>query len=115
MNRVDQPLWCRVRGQLEEWFREYPMDAAADLAGRFRDSNPLQHFAAWWELYLFTLYRRLGYSVTVHLTVSGTAKQPDFLVTRGDEELYVEAAAVFSGIVDESRHGEREGWIYDLG
>ncbi|MDQ3763492.1 MAG: hypothetical protein M3460_18245 [Actinomycetota bacterium] len=26
----------------------------------------------------------------------------------------MEAAVVFSGIVDEGRHGESEGWIYDL-
>lgn len=114
LNRVDQPFWCRVRDQLEEWFGEYPMDAAADLAGRFRDFDSRQHFAAWWELYLFTLYRRLGYSVTVHPTVAGTTAQPDFLVVRGDEELYVEAAVVFSGIEDEQRHAAREAWIYDL-
>lgn len=114
MNRVDQLFWCRVRDQLEEWFGEYPMDVAADLVGRFRDSDPRQHVAAWWELYLFTLYRRLGYSVTVHPNVSGTTAQPDFLVVRDDEELYVEAAVVFSGIVDEERHNAREAWIYDL-
>lgn len=114
MNRVDQPFWSRVRDQLEEWFGAYPMDAAADLAGRFRDSDSRQHFAAWWELYLFTLYRRLGYSVLVHPPVAGTTAQPDFLVVRGDEELYVEAAVVFSGVVDEERHGAREAWIYDL-
>jgi hypothetical protein len=114
MNRVDRPFWRRVRDQLEEWFREYPMDAAADLAGRFRDSDSRQHFGAWWELYLFTLYSRLGYLVAVHPTVSGTTAQPDFLIARGDEELYVEAAVLFSGIVDEGRHDEREAWIYDL-
>jgi hypothetical protein len=114
MNRVDQQFWSRVRDQLEEWFADYPLDAAADLVGRFRDSDPRQHHAAWWELYLFTLYRRLGYSVTVHPTVAGTTAQPDFLVVRGDEELYVEAAVVFSGIVDEQRHAAREAWIYDL-
>lgn len=114
MNRVDQPFWRRVREQLEAWFDEYPPDATADLVGRFRDFDPRQHFAAWWELYIFTLYRKLGYSVTVHPTVSGTTTQPDFLVARDDEELYVEAAVVFSGIADESRHGNREAWIYDL-
>jgi hypothetical protein len=31
MNRVDQPFWSRVRDQLEEWFGDYPVDAAADL------------------------------------------------------------------------------------
>jgi hypothetical protein len=114
MNRVDQPFWRRVRDQLEEWFGEYPKDVAADLVGRFRDFDPRQHFAAWWELYLFTLYRRLDYSVAVHPAISGTAAQPDFLIARGNEELYVEAAVVFSGIADKSRHGNREAWIYDL-
>ncbi len=114
MNRVDRPFWRRVRDQLEEWFSEYPQDAAADLVSRFRESDPGQHFAAWWELYLFTLYRRLGYSVTVHPTVTGTTTQPDFLVVRDDEQLYVEAAAVFSGIVDKEQNGDGKAWIYDV-
>lgn len=115
MNRVDQPLWARVREVLDAWFAEYPRDAASDLEARFRDADPRQHFAAWWELYLFTLYRRLGYGVTVHPAVAGSSSQPDFLIARQGEELYVEAAIVNSGIVDdENRHGAREGWIYDL-
>jgi hypothetical protein len=115
MNRVDQPLWARIRDVLDGWFAEYPRAAAADLRARYRAADSRQHVAAWWELYLFTLYRRLGYGVTVHPTVPGRSGQPDFLITRQGEEIYVEAAVVNSGVVDdEDRHGAREGWIYDL-
>ena len=115
MNRVDQPLWARVRDVLDVWFADYPRDAAADLRARYRDADSRQHVAAWWELYLFTLYRRLGYSVTVHPSVPNGSGQPDFLIARQGEELYVEAVAVNSGVVDgDGRHGARESWIYDL-
>lgn len=114
MNRVHQAFWARVREVLDSWFAEYPRDARPDTAARFRDADPRQHFAAWWELYLFTLYRRLGYAVQVHPTVPGSSGKPDLLVARADDELYIEAAVVNSGIVDdEGRHAAREAWIYD--
>ncbi|WP_084434776.1 hypothetical protein [Kibdelosporangium aridum] len=92
MNRVNQPFWRRVREQLEIYFQNYPKDDALDVANRFKDDDPQQHYAAWWELYLFALYSRLGYSVTPHPDVEGTTKKPDFMLTRGDQEFYVEGA-----------------------
>ncbi len=82
MNRVDQPLWARVREVLDAWFAEWPRGEATDLAARFQDADSRQHYPAWWELYLFTLYRRLGYSVRrsserpAHLRASGFSDRP---------------------------------------
>jgi hypothetical protein len=82
------------------------------VSGRFRDRQHDQHLGGWWELYLHRLFQRLGYAVEVHPEVEGVSARPDFLLHRdGQPVAYVEAAVFFSGIVEDGRHGEREGWI----
>ncbi|MDY6870066.1 MAG: hypothetical protein SV966_05780 [Actinomycetota bacterium] len=58
--------------------------------------------AAWWELYVFALFQRLGFEVPspwqateveVHPSVPGTGSKPDFRVSRGADGMYVECAA----------------------
>ncbi len=111
MNRVDQKFWSRVRGQLDLWFSEFPNDEAEDLRGRFRDGDPTQHKAAWWELYLYRLFRQLGFQIEVHPDLPNTSAHPDFRITGPNGSFLLEAAAVFSGVMGEARHGEREEWI----
>jgi hypothetical protein len=112
-NRVAGPTWTRIRRTLDGWFADYPVEHSADLRGRFRSNREGAHASAFWEMYLHHLFGRLGYEVTVHPTVPDTTRQPDFEITRGDERLYVEAAVVFSGIVDEEADPVRDGWIMD--
>jgi hypothetical protein len=102
LNRVTGPVWQRQRDLLEDWYREFP-DPSEDLRERFRSRDPRQHYPAWWELYVHALFRALGFTVTVHPNVPETTGHPDFLVERGRSSFYVEAAAVFSGIVSPSR------------
>lgn len=111
LDRVDQKFWGRIRDELEKWFAEYPADGAADLRGRFRDKDPAQHFAAWWELYLHRLFKQLGFRVEIHPELAEVSGRPDFRVTGPDGPFLIEAATTFSGIVDEERNGTREGWI----
>jgi hypothetical protein len=113
LNRVSRPEWGRVRELVEEWFAEYPESSQADLRSRFRDNDIGQHYGAWWELYVYTLYRRLGYQVSIHPVLTSTSRQPDFLVTRGDWSMYVECVVYLSvaGPVNGQAAGERS-WIF---
>jgi hypothetical protein len=114
LNRASGIVWSRIRAVCEAWFSAYPAAHAADLRGRFRSKHAGAHLRAWWELYLHHLFTSLGYNIDVHPAVAGTDNRPDFLLRRGRERLYVEAAVVFSGIVDDDgRNGVREGWIID--
>jgi hypothetical protein len=113
LNRAAGLVWERIREVLDAWFAAYPADHAADLRGKFRSKRAGQHSAAWWELYLHHLFGRLDYDVQVHPEIPHTSARPDFLLSRGEERLFVEAAVVFSGIVDEQRDGMREGWVID--
>lgn len=111
MNRVDQPFWERIRDELEGWFAGYPREHAPDLRARFRNAAPAQHFAAWWELYVHRAFTQLGFGVEVHPALPETSRRPDFRVTGEGDSFLVEAATTFSGIVDDERHAERDGWI----
>jgi hypothetical protein len=112
LNRVAGHFWSTIRDELDRWFVGYPASDALDLRNRFRSPRPDQHWAAWWELYLYRTFEALGFAVEVHPEIAGTDRRPDFRLRRKDT-LYVEATTVFSGIVDENRNPDREAWIVD--
>lgn len=112
LNRVDLPFWTEVRRVLEGWFARYPLHEAGELRKRFRSSLPGQHWAAWWELYLHELFRRLGYELAVHPALPDSTKTPDFELRQGSSRFYLEAAVVFSGIKDDG-DGAAPPWLLD--
>jgi hypothetical protein len=110
LNRADGPAWQRVRDLAEAWYGEHP-DPDGDLRARFRNVDIHQHAPAWWELYTYTLFRRLGYAVTIHPMIPGASGRPDFLVTKDDSKAYVECVALFE---DGSRRStDSESWLKD--
>jgi hypothetical protein len=118
LNRVAGERWSSVRELLEDWFREYPDDTPADksktkLRKAFRKGDEGQHLGAWWELYIYTLYRRLGYLVTVHPEVPGIPTRPDFLVTSGASSMYVECTVVSATDGPITQNPAIEAAIYD--
>jgi hypothetical protein len=113
-NRADGVIWEHIRNTLDAWFAGYPAEHAADLRGRFRSKREGAHVGAFWELYLHRLLHRMGYEVAVHPAVPDSSHQPDFEIARAGERLYVEAAVVCSGIVDDDADPVREGWIMDI-
>jgi hypothetical protein len=65
-------------------------------------------------LYTYTLFRRLGYQVSIHPELTNTSRQPDFLVIRDDVSMYVECVVFLSGLgpVRGQGGGERS-WIFE--
>jgi hypothetical protein len=106
MNRVDRVDWARVREELEAWYSEY-RDSDNDLRNRFQSQREDQHYGAWWELYVYTFYRRLRYAVDVHPTMPNGTK-PDFVVTREGVSTYVECKAIPA-----KPRSAHEAWILD--
>ena len=103
LNRVAGPFWQRVRDFSDEAFAAYPSEAAEDLRARFRDSSWSSHIGAWWELYLFTLFRRLGYEVEVHPDLPGVTTHPDFRCRSVAGTFLVEARHVAAGLRSDSK------------
>lgn len=113
LNRVARPQWALVRELIEDWFSEYPAVAQADMRGRLQNDDYTQHIGAWWELYTYKLFRCLDYRVAIHPMLASTSRQPDFLVTRGEDSMYVECVVFLSslGPVRGGGSGER-AWIF---
>ena len=108
LDRVAGPHWDRVRSLLEVWFSDHPKEVKSELGKRFTDKHNGQHAGAWWELYVASLFRHLGYDVVSHPTVDGSDSKPDFLVTRESAAFYVECTVTAAG----GKPGTLE-WIYD--
>src|SRR5271165_6161931 len=83
LNRRAGAPWDRVRDHLESCYAAFPDEHKHGLVTRLRNDDERQHLPAWWELYTFTLFDRLGYAVEVHPELPGSKKNPDFLVGKG--------------------------------
>jgi hypothetical protein len=110
LNRSEGALWDQTRALLESWYADYS-DLDGDLRGRFQQDALSQHMGAWWELYIYTLFRRLGYEIEVHPALPGTKKNPDFLLTRDSTKLVVECAVM----LEEAQWGNSDGksWVLE--
>lgn len=102
-------FWDRVRDHLELCYAAFPEEHKAGLVSRLRKNDERQHLPAWWELYVFTLFDRLGYEIEIHPGLPGSNNKPDFLVTKGSSSMYVEAAVVFNGDLD----ADAWNWVCD--
>lgn len=110
LRRADGPQWDRVRATLEEWYKQYP-DPDGDLRNRFRQADARQHSAAWWELYIYTLLRSLGYTVEVHPSIPGSSRRPDFRATDELSTVYIECVTAFDG--PHTAKADAEAWLKD--
>ncbi len=111
LNRAAGDSWQAARELLDAWYAKYP-DATGDLRARFRQDDSRQHVAAWWELYVYTLFVKLGYSVDVHPSIDGTDHQPDFGVSKhGADTMYVECAALLEDASEFVSDGQ--AWVFD--
>ena len=81
LNRSGRPAAGRVRSLMNKWYMEYPECSRADIRGRFQYSDPGQHVGALNELFLFALFRRLGYEVDVAPPGSSNRSRPDLALT----------------------------------
>lgn len=113
LNRSARPEADQIRDLLDGWFASYPDDQKRDLKSRFARPEYSEHLGAWWELYVFNLYRTLGYSVDVHPRILGSTHRPDFLVYNSEESFYVECTAVSPADHSGAPNLKGQNWIQD--
>lgn len=113
LDRIAGAYWDQVRELVEEWFTHVPETERPDLRSRLRSKDDRQGDAAFFELYLHESLRRAGYAVEFHPEVTDTPRRPDFLATKGDSRLYVEATIPSAS--DESvRQNKITSQVYDV-
>lgn len=88
-NRSARPAVARIREVLQEWFDRYPVAEQEELWRRFR----ADFAAAFFELFLHELLRRLGIEPIPHPFLDAqTKRRPDFLaVSPGGKRFLLEA------------------------
>jgi hypothetical protein len=112
LNESCLPDVVNIRDLLEEWFADYPTGEQQNLKNTLQNEAYSHHLGAWWELYVFTVYRKLGFSVDLHPAVPGTDGRPDFLVTKDDASYYVECTVVSPSEHNGARDEPSERWIH---
>lgn len=95
LNRAAGDDWQHVRDVLSVWLDQYPEEDRPTLVSRFRRTDRRGFLGAFWELYLHEVFRRLGFEIALHPTVSGATHRPDFLLRLGTAVTYVEAMTIF--------------------
>ena len=114
LNRTARSEFAQVRDVLETWFTKYPLVEQVDLSARFRSNINHQHQAAFFELFLHELLLRLDCQITIHPTIAGTSKVPDFLANpRIASRFYVEATVATNKSTTQNAAEARENAAYD--
>ena len=92
LNRSARRSASNIRATITDWASHYPSDGREELRARFRTSNDSQHYAVFYELFLYELLLRLGCRIALHPELDESTKRPDFLVeTPEGSKFYLEA------------------------
>lgn len=98
-----------IRKILNDWFSIYPGKEKHELKCRFKDSFT----SAFYELFLFKLFRELGFNITVHPEIKNTQKRPDFLMQKSGIEFYLEAKEAKEVSAAQQAQKNRYDQVYD--
>ena len=99
----------KVRNTLDGWFCNYPDNEKKELKNRFKkDFN-----SAFYELFLYELFSKLGYNIIIHPDLTSSPKKPDFLISKDDLEIYVEAKVVTNKTKEQEATDRKINEFYD--
>jgi hypothetical protein len=98
-----------IRNKLNEWFKEYPEAEKKS----FKNSFKKQFDDCFFELFLFKFFQNLGFNILVHPKLERTTKRPDFLITKENLELYVEAKIVKDKSTQQENLERKMNQLYD--
>ena len=120
-----------VRRLLNDWFEQYPESDRERLESELKQSNH-NYQAAFWELYVYILLKRLGFIVEIHPELSEVTRRPDFRISnQAGGSIIVEAATTaprseidsavqnrkdsFLEVIDRIRHPLFQLWLSESG
>ncbi len=109
-DRNNQSHISNVRDILNNWFSKYPLHEQTELKSRFKKDFE----SALYELYLFNLFIQLGFDITIHPTLPNTTKHPDFLLSKNEIQICVEAKIITGKTKEEKAKEQIKSMLYDL-
>lgn len=96
LNRSARAVFQYIREVLDGWFRNYeaPPDKRHHLWTDFRSDRDTKHLSAFFELYLYHLFKNQGFDVKVE--PEWEQGRPDFLLTSAEgKEILLEATGIY--------------------
>lgn len=99
----------KVRNTLQDWFCNYPKEEKKELKSRFKKDFD----SAFYELFLYELFSKLGYKIIIHPDLPSSPKKPDFLICKDDLEIYVEAKVVKNKTNEQEAFERKINEFYD--
>lgn len=109
-NRSSRVDIGKIRLQIEQWFQAYPEIEKEDLKNTFKNNFD----AGFFELFLYTLFYRMGYKLTIHPAVPNSKKTPDFLLSGFGHEFYLEAKVSYYESEVERSSAKRLNSLYEM-
>jgi hypothetical protein len=94
LDRVDDVYFGRVRSLAEEWFAHLPVDHAGTFRRQFMTSDAAAADAAFFELYVHEVLRRLGFALSYEAELATSTHRPDYRAERSDATMFVEVRTV---------------------
>lgn len=98
-----------IRKVLNKWFDNYPLPEKSELKSRFKNTFS----SAFYELFIYTLFRHQGFEISIHPEVPNSNKRPDFLLKKDGIEFYLEAKEAKDESTEQQSIKRRINQIYD--
>ena len=99
----------KVRDVLNLWFDNYPDEEKPELKSRFKKTFS----SAFFELFIFNLFKNQGFDIIVHPRVPNSNRRPDFLLVKNGVEFYLEAKVAKGESEEQESFKHRINQIYD--
>ncbi|KIQ20904.1 hypothetical protein RT99_12860 [Flavobacterium sp. MEB061] len=101
----------KIRELLNKWFENYPTSYKTDLKNNFKN----HFYNAFYELFVHEIYFCQGYILEPHPEIQGTTRRPDFLATKGQEKIFIEATTVsYLSDLETKKENLKEKFIDEL-
>lgn len=98
-----------IRETIENWFLTYPESEKKELKNRFKKDFD----SAFYELFLYEMFTKLGFSITIHPKLKNSTKRPDFLIEKDDVKSYVEAKVCYDKSQEEMAFERLQNQFFD--
>lgn len=96
LDRSARPEAQIIRNVMDEWISFYPVTEHPDFLAKLRSSNDVNFLSAFFELYLFTLMRKLNATdIAIETDIPNSNSHPDFFAKfPSNEKFYLEACCL---------------------
>ena len=106
----NHPETVEIRRNVLQQLGEVPEPHRSDWKGRLKSKLDHSHFSVRLEIYLHHFFNERGWQTSIEPDLPGTSNRPDFLLSKGEHEIIVEARTVLGA----ESHRQQDGRLMQL-